>query len=409
MSQRLDEQIFTVERSLGERMIDHALAIVRVWLNELGENNPYEQAYQRIQKEYAALFANWLTSETTDSDDTLNALTGEMYRMVDAVYADIRIKRGLSPQMHGFGKEHAQSVMHYFSSCVKFREEDFEWLEQVMDDSDRAAMALMAVAALAKNIRECFSEQAILTLINGISAQNDVVSEQCLANVIILLAHYDVRIDFFPDLQNAFLNALEELDDDGELPFATMMALVKTAGGDHMPPGVSKHEVSVEDLPGELQKLLDMTGNSDDVSHIMAWLPASEQEYMQGLMQIMPDTWVYEVIVGDSAERANQIAVAYLSVGNMDMMWEHTDVAAKWLLQRLRKGSRMPADYINYGHCLMLQGDRMMAYENYRQARQLCKSSKQFFNLFRPDRRQLVDHGVPVEQIYLIEDKLLTI
>ena len=64
-------------------------------------------------------------------------------------------------------------------------------------------------------------------------------------------------------------------------------------------------------------------------------------------------------------------------------------------------------DYINYGHCLLLKGDRMMAFENYRQARQLCGNVKDFFNLFRPDRRQLVDCGVPVEFIYLIEDQLL--
>ena len=42
-----------------------------------------------------------------------------------------------------------------------------------------------------------------------------------------------------------------------------------------------------------------------------------------------------------------------------------------------------------------------------RQARQLCGNVKDFFNLFRPDRRQLVDCGVPVEFIYLIEDQLL--
>jgi len=48
-----------------------------------------------------------------------------------------------------------------------------------------------------------------------------------------------------------------------------------------------------------------------------------------------------------------------------------------------------------------------MAYESYRQARAMCKSPKEFFALFRPDRRELVEHGVPVEQVYLIEDQLL--
>ena len=64
-------------------------------------------------------------------------------------------------------------------------------------------------------------------------------------------------------------------------------------------------------------------------------------------------------------------------------------------------------DYIRYAHSLLLQGDRMMAFENYKQARQLCGSSKEFFNLFRPDRKQLVEHGVPIEHVYMIEDHLL--
>ena len=48
----------------------------------------------------------------------------------------------------------------------------------------------------------------------------------------------------------------------------------------------------------------------------------------------------------------------------------------------------------------------MMAVENYRQARSLCKSVKAFHELFRPDRGFLVDKGVPLEQVYLIEDQM---
>ena len=39
--QSLDEQINTIERALGECMIEHALVIVRPWLNDLGLDNPY--------------------------------------------------------------------------------------------------------------------------------------------------------------------------------------------------------------------------------------------------------------------------------------------------------------------------------------------------------------------------------
>ena len=49
----------------------------------------------------------------------------------------------------------------------------------------------------------------------------------------------------------------------------------------------------------------------------------------------------------------------------------------------------------------------MMAYENYRQARQLCGSHKEFVALFRPDRKELVDHGIPMEHVYQMEDRLI--
>ena len=121
----------------------------------------------------------------------------------------------------------------------------------------------------------------------------------------------------------------------------------------------------------------------------------------------MPETWVYDAVIGESQERVAHIAVVYLSIGQMDLMWEHIDAAAAWLLHQLRNGSESPTDYINYAHCMLLQGDRMMAFEYYRQARQMCKGPKEFFALFRPDRRALVDHGVPIEYVYMLEDKLI--
>lgn len=406
MAQTLDEQVTTIERALGERMIDHALVIVRAWLNELGENNPYEQAYEDIRAQYAALFDEWLTSDNPERETTLDKLTGDAYRLVDAVYASLRLFRGLSPQMHGFNPSNPQSVMRYFSCCLQFSDADFQWLHDACNDHERAAVGLMAVAALAKNIRECFHEQALMALIDGVNGENDVVAEQCLANLLILFAHYDVRIDFFPDLQNAFVAAVEEMGDEGEQAFQTLCALVrsvKTNWRDHIASG----ELKIEDLPEELQNLLELTGDGGDIEGVAAWVPASEQEYMQGIVDILPDTWIYSVLIGESAERLSHMALVYLSVGRMDLLWDHTDVAAQWLLGQLREGSRSPMDYINYAHCMWLQGDRMMAFEYYKQARQMCKSSKEFFALFRPDRRQLVDHGVSMEQVYLMEDNLI--
>ena len=407
MSQSLEEQIATIERALGERMIIHALTIVRTWLNELGENNPFEQAYVDIQSQYKKLFSGWLTSEDPERDNALDALTGDTYRLVDAVYVALRMQRGLSPTMHGFNQENPKSVMQYFAGCVHFKPGDWQWFNAAVNDINSGASALMAVAALAKNIRDCFNEEAIINMIEGIRGENGVVAEQCLANAILLLAHYDIRIDFFPQIQAAFAEAVAEMGDEGEQAFQTLCALVRSTRI-NWKERIS-HEVTKNDLPVELQHLLEMTDMNDDMNGIMSWVPESEMEYMQGLVQMLPDTWVFSNLIGDDVERANRVAIAYLSVGHMDLMWERIDEAAQFLLTQLRKKSVSPQDYMNYGHCMLLLGDRLMAYENYRIARQLCKSSKEFFLLFRPDRRALVDHGVPLEQVYFIEDQLINV
>lgn len=403
MSQSIEEQVNVVERALGERMISHALAVVRAWLNQLGEQNRYEEALEAIRSRYEEVFANWLVSDDPEREDKLNTLTGDAYRLVDAIYTDLRIQRGMSPEMHGFNRQNPQSVMHYFSSCLRLSEADIDWVRTVMDDASQASIALMAIAAIAKNLRECFSEPALSLLIEGINAANHVVAEQCLANTMLLLVHYDVRIDFFPDLQRDFLEAIGE----GDEAFETLCAMIRSSKVS-LRDLLAQQELNYEDLPEELRDLLSATGSANDISGIASWMPSSEKEYISGLVQILPDTWLYSVLVTDMPERLRMIELVYLSVGKMDLVWDKLDVAERWLLQRLRDNKAVPLDYINYGHCLLLRGDRMMAYENYRQARAMCKSSKEFFALFRPDRRELVDRGVPLEQVYLIEDQLLS-
>lgn len=143
------------------------------------------------------------------------------------------------------------------------------------------------------------------------------------------------------------------------------------------------------------------------MSAIIQWFPSSEAEYMSGLIQILPDTWVFHVLTEGNQSVEQTLAQVMLKCGYREMLWEHPDVAEKVYRGILRKkGDKNPMDYINYAHSLMLKGDRMMAYENYKQARGMCKNVKEFYSLFRPDRSELVDRGVPVEQVYLIEDML---
>ena len=408
MAQSIDEQMAVIERALGERMIDTALVAVRSWMNELGENNPYEEAYERIRKEYHAVFKEWLSVDKEGADEELSRLTGDAYQLVDAVYAEIRLKRGVSPQMHGFNGENPQSIMHYFQNCVRLRPEDLEWLHEVMYDDGRASAALLAITSLTRNVRQCFSIDAFMALIDGINSPNEVVSDQCISNVLTLLIQYDVRIDFFPQIQDAFVKAIEELDDIGAHVFEVLCALIESTQKKWLEL-YAQGLMTTAMLPKELQKLIETSGLEHEINTLMQWLPKSETEYVVGLIQILPDTWLYALLVEGDAQKERTLAYVAVSAGYRDMMWNYPEVAVKAYRDALRKGAKMPIDYINYAHCLLLNGDRITAYEYYLQARKLCESSKDFFALFRPDRRALVDHGIPIEQVYLLEDQLLTV
>lgn len=405
--QALDEQVITIERALGERMVKHALFIVRRWLNELGEMTEYEDRYRVIYDQYDRYFDEWVQTNGANDDQVLDQMTTQAYRLVDDVYASLRIKRGLSPTMHGFNGQNPQSVMHYFSHCVQFESADIEWLQTVMNDSSSTAIGLVALTALCRNLRECFSEQAMLVLIEGINSSNMMIAEQCTANAIMLLAHYDVRIDFFPELQTAFLDVI-----DGKPVFETLCAVIKSVQMS-LSDLIESGALDKDNIPPELQNLLDETGMkgifSETDSQAIS-MPASEKEYIANIAQMMPDTWVYSVLVGEDEDRKQKMQLVYLYIGNMDMMWDDADRVEQILHHKFRtKHNATAKDYINYGHCLMLKGDRMMAFESYREARRLCKTAKAFYTLFRPGRRQLVDRGVPVEQVYLIEDQLFSI
>ena len=404
MAQTLEEQVNTIERALGECMIEHALVIVRAWLNELGENNPYEEAFASIHTKYTDLFSRWLTIDDPSAAEDLNALTGDAYQLFDAVYAAIRLQRGLSPDMHGFNAETPQSVMNYFAHSMRLRPEDYDWLHDVLQDEQQVSIALMAVNSLMRNLRDCFNLDSFLAIIDGINAQNEMVADQCLANAFTLTIQYDVRIPFFEQIQNALVSAIMERGDGGEHAFEVLCAIIRSVN----PSGIeAKIEETLQKLPDMLRDLFEKAGMKEEAGSITAFVPKSEQEYMAGLVALFPHTWLYEMLVEGNPERETEIVHSYLRMKNRDLMWERPDLAENYYVQVLRGGSTDMNDYLNYAHCLMLKGDRMLAFEYYRQARQLAPSTKDFFALFRPDRKQLVDCGVPVEYIYLIEDQLL--
>lgn len=404
MANTLDEQVNTVERALGECMIEHALVILRAWLNELGENNPYEEAFTTLHSKYQDFFSRWLTSDEANFVEEIRTLTGDAYQLFDAVYAALRLQRGLSPDMHGFNADSPQSVMNYFAHSVQLRPEDYDWLHEVLHDEQRMSIALMAVNSLMRNMRECFNTESFLAIIDGIDAENEILSDQCLANALTLAIQYDVRMPFFPQIREALSQAILNMGDNSEHAFEVLCAIIRSVS----PSGIdSKIEEALKQLPDMLRDLFEKAGMKEEAGSITAFVPKTEQEYMAGLVAMFPDTWLYAAMVDKNTEREQEIINMLLRMGNRNLMWDMPELAENYYVNVLRAGSNDMNDYLNYAHCLLLKGDRMMAFEYYKQARQMCSSTKDFFAVFRPDRKILSECGVPLDLIYLMEDQLL--
>ena len=69
---------------------------------------------------------------------------------------------------------------------------------------------------------------------------------------------------------------------------------------------------------------------------------------------------------------------------------------------------RQMIDFLNCGHFLFVRGERLEAFRHYRQALKLSDSLRAFLQIFRPDRRVLLEKGVPTTDIYLMEDQLIS-
>ena len=400
----LDEQRNMMEHAMTERMLNHAFVVLRQWAHELGFA-PYVDRIHSLEDNYKQLFDYYLVADDPERDTIHNQLTTEVYRLADEMYADMCLKQGKSPDMHGFEPGNVSSIINYFSSCVHLQDEDLDWLVEAAYDTNRAAEALAATAAMTTHLRDMFDESAMSTLLDLIVADNQMVAEQALASSILLLAQWDVRIDFFPDLQQRFI---ENADD--ERAYTVMCALIRSVNKS-IKDMIDSNHITPDDVPEEIWTLLGddaKKGSVEDaMKHLGKLMPKTEEDYIRTIVEMLPETWVFDQIVGEDESRNTEIEQLYLETGSMALMWDRTEDAEEWLLQRLRSGRANAQDYINYGHCCFLKGDRMMAYENYREAKRLCKSVRAFFDLFRPDRKMLVEKGIPLEQVYLMEDHLL--
>lgn len=403
----LDDQRDTIERALGERMLNHCLTILKTWINEVG-GDTYANRYHSLNDNYQALFSYYLSTNDPERDRVLDEMTGQAYRLTDDIFADICLKRGRVENLIGFDKESSTSIMMYFMKCMRLQEEDLDWLCDAACDENQYTNALVAIASLVSNLKSFFQEDAILALIQCLDSDSELIKQQVSASLIMLLIHYDVRIDFFPKVQNAFVDKVG----DGEDIFTLLCAFLQSSTV-KLKDLLNSDYPNAEYIPTELKDLLQQvssqTAGLANGNGIVNWQPSNDSEYIAGLISILPQTWLYQTLVGEDEDRAEKLARAYLEGGMMDLMWNHLDEAEAQLVDQLRSEHPTPQDYINYGHICFIRGDRTMAYENYRQARQMIGAAKPFFALFRPDRGRLVDLGVPVEQVYLMEDNLIKV
>ena len=378
MKPALEEQHNIIERALGERMLNHAFIFLRQWAKELG-NTPFNDRIRSLEHNYAALFDYFLAGDDTDREQVHDQMTTETYRLADEMYAAVRLKRNIVPEVFGYDAQSPESYLRYFFFCQQLTEQDFDWLYQLERQPDGATTLVPILSTLAASMKDCFQEAVFSMFIDFIDSDNHVVASQALMCSIILFVQYDLRIDFFPHLQNAFVSKIG----DGQEAFDILTAIIRSPR-------------NIEQLHVHIQSPDENSENNDNY-----------ENYVKSIVTFLPDTWVFDTIVADNEQRYLDIQQLYLSIGYMDLMWDRIDEAEQILVQRLRSQQPTVYDYINYAHCCFVKGDRILAYENYRQAKSMCASNQQFLDIFRPDRKALLDNGISLDDIYLIEDQLL--
>ncbi len=278
----LDDQRNTIERALGERMLNHAFFFLRQWAKELSFG-PYSDRIHSLSQSYNGLFDYYLAADDPERDEVHDKLTSETYHLVDEMYAAIRIKRGLSPEMHGFNKDSNESVLNYFSHCVNLQEEDLDWLCDMASDPNHGAIALVAIAGLSSNLKTHFQENAMLALIDCMNSDSMIVAEQARVYTIMLLAQWDLRLDFFPDIQDAFI----EQNGNGEDSYMALRALILSINT-NLRDMVRNKELQEEDLPDEVLEVINDASKDEDedfetkLERLAQFLPKDEKGLILG-------------------------------------------------------------------------------------------------------------------------------
>lgn len=465
----VNTQYAAVSKMLSDSMLHHTSTILRQWINTLmpasGMQSPEGlrlqsllRHYERIRREYLAEPESVRNTENSLVMSEIDDLTAEFYRLTDELYADMLLHDGIAPEMHGYNRENANSIVNYFAACPHLQDEDLDWFDSLVTEPEHSGTGLLVTAALGHNLRNVFSESAMYSLLRAARSEVPVVASQAMAHVILTLAHYDSRIDYFPDLREEFLSL------DMSMAYQVLSGLVYGAKS-KLRDLLTQEDFDEEELPDEIREAFS---DDKDVSldDLVKHLPEGENQYMVDMISFLPETWVFGVII-DSDDRREEIAELYVRLGMAEvaydgiclgrldlcttprlragmllheglyeealeayqelekmfpndrkigfkigwcaMLAKQYDLAEEYMVERLRGKNPNLEDYINYAHLCMIRGDRMSAYEYYREARRQAGSLKRWKVSYCPDRKMLIEHGVPTDQVYLIEDLMVSI
>lgn len=458
------DQYQNINRMLAQRMMRHAESVLRQWAQELARFDYFDRL-SSLSQNYDYTFSYYLSTPVhymgdpagvidDDRDSILSDLTRQYYLLADEMYASLLLKQGIAPTLYGFGANNRESAINYFSRCVALRDEDIDWLVELSNQSDQPAFAILVISAMAAGLRNVFQFNAFRALITISKADNQMVAEQAVAHLILLAAYYDVRLDFFPDLQDE----ISDLFHDSQRPLQVMCALIESS----KPRQEVPDEELLDSLPEELYDVLE--ANRENIGEKINAEISQAQPFVTDIVTILPGTWVFTQIAAEDKTR-EFVAKLYVSIGRNEEAFEGVlmnrgdlihdaelkadyalynelydealtgyqaleeqglsspkirfrigwcalmtmdlELAEKYMVARLRESEPWVEDYLNYAHLCFIKGDKVSAFEYYREARTRAGSMKNFKATFCPDRRVLADMGIPLQEIYLMEDRLL--
>ena len=365
---------------LGQRMMHHAEAIIRQWAIEVSEQTFYDRIAS-LSENYEHTFDYYLSApvhyagdpeckEDDDRDAVLDEMTRRYYELVDDLYLAVRHKRGINEE-----------------------------------PGDYQMMRMEALEQLLEGCRDVDEDKA----------------HQAMAHLILWLANFDTRIGYYPDIQDK----VSELVGDSETMYMVLMSLVRDNNPKKMGEGLGEffqHMVEILPDTGIFNLLVNSDEKREQMAKVYVGRRLNEQAFDGVLMgredlindpELHADYDLYNELYDDALagyeamiEAGTADDEAYFRAGWCALMVNELGKAEKYMLYRLRRKKPVVEDYLNYAHLCFVKGDKATAYEYYMEARKKAGSIRRFKETFCPDRRVLNDLGIPLQEIYLMEDRV---